>query len=208
MTRTPSHTSSGTPTGTSPRGPSRLGRAASRIGRFGLVGALVVAGGYVAGTITTVGARNAAPAPAQVAAPQEVSGFVPIAAYRTYDSRVNPDISDKIYIKTDIFVDAALDLNGVEQIPDEATAVTFNITITQTEGWGYVQVVTPGTGLNETSTVNWSGADQTVANSGSALLTTGGLLPELENNLVFHVDGSSGGTHVIIDITGYYVPIN
>jgi hypothetical protein len=127
---------------------------------------------------------------------------VPISSYRTYDSRTDPDESDRIFIESERFVDAALDLNGVERIPDEATAVTFNITVTDTQGWGYVQVAAPGTTLGETSTVNWTGDGQTVANSGSTLLYLG----LFENNLLFHVDGASGGAHVIIDITGYYVP--
>jgi hypothetical protein len=179
---------------------------------------MAVGGGYLATTITgaSAGPMAAAPTPAQVAPPSQVSGFVPIAGYRTYDSRTDPDESGKIYIKSDRFVDAAVDLDGVERIPDEATGVTFNITVTQTEGWGYVQLVAPGTVFNEapgtvfneTSTVNWTGDGQTIANSGSTLLSEGGLVAELENNLIFHVDGTSGGAHVIIDITGYYVPIS
>ena len=56
--------------------------------------------------------------------------------------------------------------------------------------------------------MNWTGDGQTIANSGSTLLSEGGLVAELENNFIIPVDGRSGGAHVIIDITGYYVPIN
>lgn len=185
-------------------------RTATSLGKLALVSAMAVGGGYLATTITAVSASPiaAAPTPAQVAPPSQVSGFVPIAGYRTFDSRTDPDESGKIFIKSDRFVDAAVDLDGVERIPDEATAVTFNITVTQTEGWGYVQMAPSGTVFNETSTVNWTGDGQTIANSGSTLLSEGGLVAELENNLIFHVDGTSGGAHVIIDITGYYIPIN
>lgn len=177
----------------------------SKLGKVVTVGALAVAGGYAAATINGVAAstNGAAPVPAQVDPSPVSNGFVPIASYRTFDSRLDPDESGKIFIKEQRFVDAALDLDGVERIPDQATAVTFNVTVTDTQGWGFVQIAAPGTGLGETSTVNWTGDGQTIANSGSTTLYLG----VFENNLLFHVDGASGGAHVIIDITGYYVPV-
>lgn len=189
---------------------TRTNRTSTRLGKAALVGTLAVGGGYLATTITEAAASPAAtpaatPAPAQVAPPGEVSGFVPIPAYRTYDSRIDPDESGKIYLGSDRFVDAALDLDGAEQIPDEATAVTFNVTVTQTEGNGYLQISAAGNSFGETSTVNWRGDGHTIANSGSALLYTGAIF---DNNLVFHLGGQgAGAAHVVIDITGYYVPI-
>ena len=125
-------------------------RTATSLGKLALVSAMALGGGYLATTITAVSASPtvAAPTPAEVAPPSQVSGFVPIAGYRTYDSRTDPGESGKIFIKSDRFVDAAVDLDGVERIPDQATGVTFNITVTQTEGWGYVQVAAPGTGIS------------------------------------------------------------
>lgn len=172
-----------------------------------VIGTLAVVGGYLATTFTASasdGATAVVPAAAAQAAP--ASGFVPISSYRSYDSRLGPDESGKIFLEEQRFVDVALDLDGNERIPDEATAVAFNVTVTQTEGAGYVQISPPGTEFGETSTVNWTGPDQTVANGGTVLLYEGDIF---ENNLVFHLDGIGGaGAHVIIDITGYYVPIN
>lgn len=189
-----------------PRTCTSVTESRTRLAKAVAVGALAVGGGYAAATIGGVAASRdgVSMVPAQVAAPAATNGFVPISAYRTYDSRSDPDESGKIFIKEQRFVDAALNLQGVEQIPDEATAVTFNVTVTDTQGWGFVQVVPPETTLGETSTVNWTEDGQTIANSGSTTLYAG----PLENNLLFHVDGAGGGAHVIIDITGYYLPLS
>lgn len=172
------------------------------------VGALALGGGYLSSAFSASAASTPAstPAPAQAGVAAQPSGFVPIPGYRTYDSRVDPDESGKIYLQEQRFVDVAFDLDGNERIPDEATAVAFNITVTETESAGFVQVSAPGTTFGETSTVNWTAAGQTVANAGDALLFEGEIF---DNNIVYHVDGAGGaGAHVVIDFTGYYVPID
>ena len=190
-----------------PRTMQHRRRTTRTIGTATAIAAMAVVGGYVASTYSA-SATDEAPtvAPAASAQPAPASGFVPITGYRSYDSRVDPDESGKIFLQEQRFVDVALDLDGNERIPDEATAVAFNVTVTQTESAGYVQISPPGTAFGETSTVNWTGPDQTVANGGNVLLYEGEIF---ENNLVFHLGGAGGaGAHVIIDITGYYVPIN
>lgn len=174
-----------------------------------LFGALALVGGAVTATIPASAADDRSPtvAPAAITAATAAtaSGFVPISSYRTYDSRVDPDESGKIFLQEQRFVDAALDLDGSERIPDDATAVSFNVTVTETESAGFVQISPPGTPFGETSTVNWTGPDQTVANGSNVLLYDGNTF---ENNLVFHLDGAGGaGAHVVIDITGYYIPL-
>ena len=80
-----------------------------------------------------------------------------------------------------------------------ALAVFANITITQTEGAGYLTVwgddlsgeLTP----HETSNVNWTAAGATLANL--ALTSVGG-----ENSIDIRC-GGAGRTHVIVDIQGY-----
>jgi len=176
----------------------RPGRA---IGAIAAAGALVFAGGQ----LTAAFGSGPAPEATSAAAAGQPSAFVPISSYRAYDSRIDPDESGKIFLQEQRFVDVAIDLDGVEQIPDEATAVSFNLTVTETESAGFVQISPPNTELGETSTVNWTAAGQTVANSGDALMYEG---PTFDNNIVFHLDGAGGaGAHVIIDITGYYVPL-
>ena len=177
------------------------------IGAGAAAGALLLGAGHLSPAFNA----SAAPDPAvaarlQVAASAPVNGFVPVAGYRSYDSRIDPDESGKIYLQEQRFVDAAVDLDHEEQIPDEATAVTFNVTVTETESAGFVQVSSPGNTFGETSTVNWTSDGQTVANGGHTSLYEGATY---ENHLVFHVGGAGGaGAHVIIDITGYYVPID
>lgn len=171
------------------------------------IGALALGGGYLSSAISAsaASAPAAIPMPAQAAVAAAPSAFVPISGYRSYDSRVNPDESGPIYLQEQRFVDVALDLEGNERIPDEATAVSFNVTVTETESAGFVQISAPGSQFGDTSTVNWTASGQTVANAGDALMYEGDIF---DNNIVFHVDGAGGaGAHVIIDITGYYVPI-
>ncbi len=177
------------------------------IGAGVLTGALALGAGQLSPAFNASAAPDPTvdPSPTQAAPPGEPSAFVAVPGYRAYDSRIDPDETGKIYLQEQRFVDVAGDLTGDEQIPDEATAVTFNITVTETESAGFVQISPPGNTFGETSTVNWTGDGQTVANGGHALMYEG---PSFENNIVFHVDGAGGaGAHVIIDITGYYVPI-
>lgn len=149
------------------------------------------------GDAASVGASPEAPLP------PAASVFVPISPYRTYDSRTDPDESGKIFLQEQRFVEADIDIDGTQRIPAEATAVTFNITVTETASAGFVQVFTANQGLGSTSTVNWTGEGQTDSNAGHIQLFEG----TLDNQFGFHVGGAGGaGTHVVIDITGYYVP--
>jgi hypothetical protein len=80
-----------------------------------------------------------------------------------------------------------------------ANLVFVNCTITGTEGSGYLVVrgsdLTGDLPLPNTSNINWSGPNQTLANL--VLTTVGG-----ENALEVHCDGG-GRTHVIVDVQGY-----
>lgn len=79
------------------------------------------------------------------------------------------------------------------------TAVFINLTITATEGSGFLRV--EGDDLSgerppaATSNINWSGANQTLANM--VLTTVGG-----ENGIAVTA-GGGGRTHVIVDVMGY-----
>lgn len=199
----PDHTTRQDHTADPVPGSGRTRRPVRAIGAFAAVGALVFAGGQLT-SATASDAPSGPVAAVQAAAAGQPSAFVPIASYRAYDSRLDADESGKIFVQEQRFVDVAVDLDGVERIPDEATAVSFNVTVTETEGAGFVQVSPPGNEFGDTSTVNWTGPAQTVANGGDALMYEG---PIFENNVVFHVDGDGAGAHVIIDITGYYVPL-
>ena len=79
------------------------------------------------------------------------------------------------------------------------TAAFINLTITQTEGSGFLRV--EGDDLSgdrppaATSNINWSAANQTFANM--VLTTVGG-----ENGIAITA-GGGGRTHLIVDIMGY-----
>lgn len=93
----------------------------------------------------------------------------------------------------------AITVSGAYLDDDLATAVFANITVTGTQGFGYL-VVRPddlsGTRpLPETSNVNWSANGQTLANL--TFCGVGG-----EHAIEVHCDGG-GSTHVICDIQGY-----
>ena len=131
----------------------------------------------------------------------EASLFVPISSYRTYDSR--NDIEGKWLVGDDFFLDVWNDQFGDPQIPDSATAVSFNVAAVDTEGRGFIQIYGPGTEAFSTSTVNWTQSGVNIANSGSTMLG------EFDGNLglmAVAVGGPAGTrTHIIIDITGYYI---
>ena len=90
-------------------------------------------------------------------------------------------------------------------VPATATGVTFNVTVSQTEGAGFVQISGPGVAAFSTSTVNWMAADVDIANSGSSEL--GSVLAPGDLNIALG-GNPQAKAHVIIDITGYYEPIN
>ncbi|MGB8861885.1 MAG: hypothetical protein WCC60_21700 [Ilumatobacteraceae bacterium] len=82
-------------------------------------------------------------------------------------------------------------------VPPGATAVAANITITGTTGTGFLAVNPGGNTTVTASAINWFGADQTIANG--LLLTL-----NASRELTIICDGG-GSTHVIVDITGYYL---
>lgn len=149
---------------------------------------------------TTADRDGTAARPGDQARSGPPSAFVPIPAYRMYDSRNDPL---GIWVRGDVdHIDAVTDENLHPRIPEDATAVTFNVTITQTEGIGFVQVFGPGTSPLSTSTVNWVTAGADAANSGSVQL---GDLDGIPGYLQVAVGGTEdAAAHVILDITGYY----
>jgi hypothetical protein len=78
-------------------------------------------------------------------------------------------------------------------------AVFLNVTITETEGAGYLVVFASDLSgerpIPSTSNINWSTSGTTLANF--ALSAVGG-----ENTVAVHCDGG-GRTHVIVDVYGY-----
>lgn len=153
---------------------------------------LLGAGGAAALLPAATGRGTAASAPAPIAGPV-VTLLTPI---RVFDSRGNlfPANGTKLEAGEAIavVVSPAFE-SGV------AMAVFANVTITQTEGSGFLVVT--GSDLSgerpeaETSNINWTTNGQTLANL--VLTAVGG-----ENALSVRCEGN-GRTHFIVDIQGY-----
>src|SRR5262249_21646516 len=81
-------------------------------------------------------------------------------------------------------------------IPANATAVSFNFTITQPTASGDLRAVPGGGVLPLVSAINWRSA-QTRANNSIVALGPSG-------NLLVHLDQPLGTVHLIIDVNGYF----
>lgn len=89
------------------------------------------------------------------------------------------------------------DAEGIT-IPDLAKVhgAVLNVTITDTEGTGYLRVADAVVWPPPTSTINWYADGQTVANL--AIVHTHG-----EGKVVVQLGGRGGKAHVILDVLGY-----
>jgi hypothetical protein len=151
--------------------------------------AMVAAGGAVAlAPVTFAGVTQAAPPGGAL--------FTLLTPIRIYDSRIDdvPLGRAKLASGNTVIVTVT-----VPDEPRSLLAAFLNVTITQTEGAGFVRVSgTDSSGslpLPTTSNINWSQSGQTVANL--ALTSVGS---------EFGVDifaGGAGRTHVIVDVQGY-----
>ena len=81
-------------------------------------------------------------------------------------------------------------------IPPEADAIAVNVTVTQPTALGHVIIYPLGVALPMTSTINYS-AGQTRANNAIVQVGTNG-------SIAVTCGQSSGTTHFIIDVTGYF----
>ncbi len=131
--------------------------------------------------------------------------FHPVEPVRAYDSRqpafaesglLAPNASKIISIKDGH--DGPGNVTAPDTVPTGATAVAYNITITAPTGPNFVSV-TPGDAAGFTaSAVNFDGSAD-IANAGTV---------SIDSNRQIRIWGGdqAGSMHVIIDITGYYVP--
>lgn len=130
--------------------------------------------------------------------------FVEIEPVRAFDSRIPtyiasgmfaPDTSRVIAIRDGH--DSAGNLTVPDAVPVGATAVSYNLTVAGPTGPNFVSI-TPGDATDfTTSAINFNGAAD-VANAGIVSIDV--------NRTVTIWNGDQGGsTHVIIDITGYFV---
>jgi hypothetical protein len=153
-------------------------------------GMVVALGG--AATMSPVALRASPAAAAQPSGPL-ITLLTPL---RIYDSRTDTVLLGGAKLAADSAIIVTV------FVPDEARllmAAFLNVTITDTEGAGYLRVSgTDSSGerpVPVTSNINWSQSGQTVAN---LVLTSVG-----SESGVDIFAGGSGRTHVVVDVQGY-----
>jgi hypothetical protein len=145
-----------------------------------------------------VGGAAAVLLPHQSAGAQTTPAGGPLVALttpvRVFDSRVDSPFPGHRKLQSGETV--GVSVGTVVQFPQ---SVFLNVTITETEGAGYLVVfasdLTGERPIPSTSTINWWMSGMTLANL--ALTAVGG-----ENTVAVHCDGG-GRTHVVIDVYGY-----
>jgi glucose/arabinose dehydrogenase len=126
-----------------------------------------------------------------VVAPVSPGKFVPLTPTRVMDTRNGLGFSGG-RVGADSTI--SLSLAG-SVVPSTAVAVAYNVTATDDQGPGFLTLWPAGTRKPDTSSVNFAGAED-VANA--AVVAVG---PAGATNIY-----SSTATHVVIDVTGYWLP--
>lgn len=136
------------------------------------------------------------------------SAFVPVSPGRVYDSRwaifgAAPissgqsrvvSVKDRRRLSPD---DGAVDV--ADFVPSGASAIAYNVTVTQTQARGYLFAGPGDAAAISSSTINWSQDGLSLANGSTVSLDS--------SRRVKVFAGGIGSTHFIIDVVGYYVPI-
>ena len=118
------------------------------------------------------------------------SDFTPMAPMRAVDTRTATESRAAGPLAAGAPVE--IDLTGM--IPAGATAVSYNLTVTDQTASGYAEVAPAGAAAGS-STINWTGPLQTIAN---------GHISKVNGGKVQVTLGGSGTAHVILDITGAF----
>jgi hypothetical protein len=121
-------------------------------------------------------------------------GYVPTDPVRLLDSRYGTGLSGAFAARSPRTVQIA----GRGGIPAGAKAVTLNLTVVGSTGAGYVSLTPTPTTAPTTSTINFPKGD-TRANGVTVPLGPGGKLSAV------YMSGSGARTHLLMDVTGYFV---
>jgi hypothetical protein len=148
-----------------------------------------------------------------IAGPQAAGAYCPITPVRVYDSRWGTVPGLTTGALTNTTVRAIPTANGrnntgaittPDAIPAGARALTVNLTITGTINTGYIALVPGNQQTTTTSSINWTATGQTAANGLTVPLdptnrTLNAICAASTTN------ATPGRTHIIIDVTGYYL---
>jgi hypothetical protein len=125
------------------------------------------------------------------------SRFVPIGPSRVLDTRPGSRVN---YSAGKPAANGLFDLTlvGLQGVPANASAVVLNVTATEANGPGFVQLFPAGQGTpGASSNLNLESAGQTIPNAVIVPLGNGGAVSFF----------TQVGTHLIADIAGYFEPI-
>jgi len=141
----------------------------------------------------------------KIAGPSTGGAFHAISPSRVYDSRASEptgnvglltngtsrtvSVADQRDLTTGAVTTAGI-------VPAGATAVTANVTVTNTQGAGFLAINPGGDDEIKAAAVNWSANGQ-ILNNGLNLTLNG-------SREITIVCGGGGNTHVVVDITGYF----
>lgn len=128
---------------------------------------------------------------AATAIAQDTSRFVPVPPTRVFDTRTDAAPSDYLCAGDTLEVQ----VTGVGGVPTtDVSAVVLNVTVTRTEGEGYLTVWPTGTSQPYVSSLNAVRPGQTVPNLVTVPVGADGKVSFM----------TSMGAHVLADVLGYY----
>jgi hypothetical protein len=78
-------------------------------------------------------------------------------------------------------------------VPGDVSAAVINLTVTETEGAGFVAVFPADVGYPGNSSINWSAPNENIAN---------GVIAEVDATGQVKIRGGVNPTHVVIDVLG------
>ena len=135
----------------------------------------------------------------RLSGPATAGAYTAVTPTRVYDSRLTDGTITGGATRT-LSVANGIDITTgsvtvPNLVPAGATAIQYNLTVTNTVGNGYLQIA-PGTATTITSSsINWSTTGQILAN---------GLSVKLDTNRQVKAFAGGGSTHFVIDVLGYY----
>ena len=129
------------------------------------------------------------------ASPGSPSTFVPVSPCRLVDTRVNVQGTTALGGDKTMTV-AAHGSNGACVLPNEAQALTMNVTAVQGSALSYLTVYPADEGQPLASSLNWDPGTYALANQVTVPLSATG---------EFKVYNNAGTVHVVVDVVGYFV---
>lgn len=129
--------------------------------------------------------------------------FHPIPPTRVYDSRfdalglLTPSEGTRVTNVNDGIDLGTGAVNAPNVVPAGATAIAYNLTISETQNAGFLAVYPANEATFTASSINWDRTGQLLANAAIVQISTA--------RQVKVSVGGGGSTHYLIDVTGYYL---